>query len=377
MSDNNLPISELSTKEEVANYLSTELSLKDDMKNIFLNEYITGDILPQLTEEDVAGLGFKLGPKKKINKFIAENKNKFKEKEITEKIMANSNHEEVKNFFEKCIEFTGELNNLDGKGLLELNEEGMKSLGLKFGQRKRLIKYIEYFKTLKPPPDEEDKELTISRKSSEEEVSKFLKMRLKFSEDSINNMELDGATLFDLQEEEIDKLEEITSEEKENLKKFLRGEFEQSTNEKEKEPELKLDLNSSLDDICNFLKKKQNFSDETISNIKELDIDAQTFFSLTEKDMDDFKGISETEKEKLNLYLKEYRGEKEGSDIKIDNKNSKEDVAKILKEKLNFSEKALKDWKMDGKSFLSLVDTEIDKLTELSQEEKDKLKNFL
>ena len=144
MSDNILPISELSTKEEVANYLSTELNLKDDMKHIILNEYITGDILPQLSEEDVAGLGFKLGPKKRINKFIAENKDKFKEKEITEKIMENSNKEEVKNFFEKCIEFTGELSNLDGKGLLELDEEGMKSLGLKFGQRKRLINFLYY-----------------------------------------------------------------------------------------------------------------------------------------------------------------------------------------------------------------------------------------
>ena len=52
-------------------------------------------------------------------------------------------------------------------------------------------------------------------------------------------------------------------------------------------------------------------------------------------------------------------------------------MAKILKEKLYFSEKALKNWKLDGKSFLSLKDTEIDKLIELSQEEKDKLKSFL
>ena len=377
MSDNILPISELSTKEEVANYLSTELNLKDDMKHIILNEYITGDILPQLSEEDVAGLGFKLGPKKRINKFIAENKDKFKEKEITEKIMENSNKEEVKNFFEKCIEFTGELSNLDGKGLLELDEEGMKSLGLKFGQRKRLIKYIEYFKTLKPPPDEEDKEPIISRKSTEEEVSKFLKMKLKFSQDSIDSIELDGASLFELQEKEIDELEQITTEEKENLKKFLRGELEQNTEEKEKEPEFKLDLNSTLADICNFLKKKLNFSDETISSIKEQDIDTDCFFSLTIEDMNDFKGISETEKEKLNIYLKEFREEKEGNEIKIDNKKSKEDVAKILKEKLYFSEKALKNWKLDGKSFLSLKDTEIDKLIELSQEEKDKLKSFL
>jgi len=35
------------------------------------------------------------------------------------------------------------------------------------------------------------------------------------------------------------------------------------------------------------------------------------------------------------------------------------------------------DWKLDGQSFLSLIDTEIDKLSDLSPEEKDKLKNYL
>ena len=60
----------------------------------------------------------------------------------------------------------------------------------------------------------EKENIVISRQSSEEEVSKFLKMRLKFSTDSINNMELDGESLFDLKEEEIDQIKEITTEEK-------------------------------------------------------------------------------------------------------------------------------------------------------------------
>jgi hypothetical protein len=46
----------------------------------------------------------------------------------------------------------------------------MKKLGLKYGQIKRLIKYISYFKTLKQPIEEIKQ---ISKKSCLEEVSSF------------------------------------------------------------------------------------------------------------------------------------------------------------------------------------------------------------
>ena len=234
MEENAFPLSELSAKEEVAEFLCTKLKLKEEVKGILLNEYISGDILPKLSEKDLEELKIKLGPRKRISKLISENKSSFKEKELTEKIYSNSKSEDVKAFFEKTLEFTGDLKELNGKELLELTEERMKELGLKFGQRKRLIKYIEYFKTLKAP--EEEEEILISKKSSEEEVSKFLKMRLKFSQESINNIELDGESLFDLKEEDVDEIKEITEEEKENLKKFIRGEFDK------KEEEIKIEI---------------------------------------------------------------------------------------------------------------------------------------
>ena len=53
MSDTALTISELSSKEEVANYLATHCKLRDEAKNILLDEFITGDILPILTAEDI------------------------------------------------------------------------------------------------------------------------------------------------------------------------------------------------------------------------------------------------------------------------------------------------------------------------------------
>ena len=70
-------------------------------------------------------LKIKLGPRRRIIKFISENKNNFKEKELTEKLYPTSNSEEVKAFFEKSLEFKGDLNGLEGKCLLELTEEKM------------------------------------------------------------------------------------------------------------------------------------------------------------------------------------------------------------------------------------------------------------
>lgn len=224
MENNDMPLSELSTKEEVANYFHNSLHLNDEVKNIFLNEYISGDVLAELTAHDLNELNIRLGPRQRILAFIHKYASKFKEKKITEKITSNSSVGEIRNFFEKYLEFKGELNNLDGKGLLELTEERMKELGLRFGQRKRLIKYIRYFKELELA-DKEDKVL-INEKSSSEEVSKFLRLKLNFSQDSIDNLALDGESLFDLIEEDINDVTEITKKEKENLKKFIRGELD-------------------------------------------------------------------------------------------------------------------------------------------------------
>ena len=322
MLDINFPLSETSSKEKVADYLCATFELDEEIKNNFINEYISGDILTLLSDEDLKELRIKFGKRKRIMKFIGDNKIKFKEKEITEKITTNSSKEEVKSFFEKCLEFKGELNSLNGKGLLEFSEEGMKSLGLKIGQRKRLIKYINSFKVLKKPLREE--EIYVTRKSSREGVSKFLKMELKFSEKSINNIALDGESLFDLKEEEINNLEEISLEERKNLKNFLKRELDK----KEEEKEIQLNLVNSKEDISKFLKEKLYFSDEAIKYIQEQDLDQETLLSLTEEDIKELEGISEKEKKILNKYLKEFKNQR--NKIRINNIDNKEDEQKSL-----------------------------------------------
>ena len=375
MSDINL--SEQSTKEEVADFFVKNFKISEESKNNFIKEDISGDVLSSILDQEFKSLGLKIGPLKKVQKYLNENKQNFKEKEINEVITSNSNSEEVTKFFQKCLNFKQNLDNLDGKGLIELDEEGMKKLGLNIGQRKKLLKYIEYFKTIPPPPpEEEEKEIIISKKSSEEDVAKFLKMRLKFSQDSIDALGLDGESLYLLEGTEVDGYEELTQEERENLKKFLieaKNEGLTFESKPETEPELIITDKSSSEEVSIFLKKKFGFKDESI---KEMELDGESLFLLEGTEIDEFTVISQEEKDKLKKFLYETKNKDEP--IKnITKESNKNEVASYLKEKLNFTDKSIKELNLDGNSLFSLKREQIEKLKEINEDEKNKLKAFL
>lgn len=143
-----------------------------------------------------------MGPLIKIKKFLNNNRDTFKEKEIKESLNSYSNEEEVKIFFDKYLNFKKNLNKLRGKSLFELSEENMKELSLNLGQRKKLIKYINTFKKIN---DEENK-MILNKNSSIEEVAKYLKEILNFCEDSIKVLDCDGEYLFSLEKKDIEEL---------------------------------------------------------------------------------------------------------------------------------------------------------------------------
>ena len=210
-----------SSKEEVADYFVKKFRIKEDAKNNFIKEEISGDILYDLDDKDFKKLGIGLGPLKKVQTFLKENKEKFGEKEITEKITIISKPEEVSDFFKNCLNFSGDLNNLDGKGLIELDDEGIKNLGLNMGQSKKIVKYIKYFKTLKVEIPEK-KEILLRKESSSEQVAEFFEKELKLSTKAIEALDLDGETLFSLKESDIEEQDDLTEEEKEKLKSYLK-----------------------------------------------------------------------------------------------------------------------------------------------------------
>ena len=128
-------ISADSTCEEVAEVLSISFKLKEEQKNIFIKERISGDVLYFIDKNDIKDeLHFKLGLLKKFEIYLNQNREKFKPKEINENIPF-ANQEEIKSFFEKYIDFKENFDNIKGENdLKKLSKEDMKKLGLKLGQ---------------------------------------------------------------------------------------------------------------------------------------------------------------------------------------------------------------------------------------------------
>ena len=153
-------ISADSTCEEVAEALSASFKLKEEQKNIFIKERISGDVLYFIDKNDIKDeLHFKLGLIKNFEIYLNQNREKFKPKEINENIPI-VKQEEIKSFFEKYIGFKGNLDNIKGENdLKKLSKEDMKKLGLNLGQRIRLNRYINYFNSLK---EKENKEIKIT-----------------------------------------------------------------------------------------------------------------------------------------------------------------------------------------------------------------------
>ena len=387
-------------KEEVAEYFLKNYKITEEAKNNIIKEDISGDILLNINDADYKYLKIKIGQYKKIQKYLEKNKDNFKEKEIKEVITVKSKPEEIKNFFERCLNFKGNLNDLDGKGLIDLDEEGMKKLGLNLGQRKKLPKYIEYFKTLKiEEPPKEEEEIIISKKSSEEEVAKFLEMRLKFSKDAIEALALDGESLYLLKDPDIDELTELTEKEKENLKKYLND----SKNEDKKEQIIVITKKSTNEEVAKFLKNKLGFKNESI---EALDLDGESIFLLKDSEIDELTELSEEERDNLKKFLNEEKlknGQNEPSkpekdsntgqkqdeveeqkpeqehekELILTEKSTKDEVNKYLKEKLKFSDIALKSFELDGKNLFSIDANGIEELEGMNEEEKDNLRKFL
>ena len=91
-------ISVKSTKEEIADYFKKTFKISENTKNNLIKEDISGDLLLDLTDEDFEYLEIPLGRKLRIKKYLEENSEKFKPKELQEKITTKSNNEAVKNF---------------------------------------------------------------------------------------------------------------------------------------------------------------------------------------------------------------------------------------------------------------------------------------
>ena len=287
-----------STEENVAEYLCSKYNISEEAKSKIIQENIDGEVFFDLNQKDmIMSLKIPLNISKNIYNFLVDNKGKFQEKVINFKITSNSNSEDVKLFFQEYIGFNGKLNDLNGYQLLLLNEERTKKMGLNLGQRKKLMKYINYFKTLKI---EETKEFTISENSSKDDVKKFLKEKLNFSEKSIMeiyNLGVDGGFLFILNIEDIDDFN-IKDEEKNLLKKIIKEKKENKTNNNINNVENKNSNNISSDlqgNSNNKIEAKRYSSIEAFLN----NTNSEDLYQAVESDALKYYSIKDEKKEQI------------------------------------------------------------------------------
>ena len=170
-------------------------------------------------------------------------------------------------------------------------------------------------------------------------------------------MALDGESLFELNENDIEMLD-ILNEEKEKLKNYIRK--LKST----EEPLKNITKESSVEEVADFLRKVFAIPEDVID---DLGIDGDTFLNTTEEDVDGLD-ISEEQKNSWKKYLKEQNS--------INEESSKEQVKNFLRSKLSFSDISLNQMNYDGKTLLQLKEFQIKKLN-IKDEEKNKLKSLL
>ena len=97
--------------------------------------------------------------------------------------------------------------------------------------------------------EDDNIEITVSRNSSKEEIDLFLEKNLKLSKNIIDELGLDADGLFLLSEADIEDFSEnMSKEEKENIKKFI--------HKKEEMRKQEITNETNKEDIIIFLKSK-------------------------------------------------------------------------------------------------------------------------
>ena len=204
-----MPITKESTSEEICNFLKQNGFIKNEnILSNFKSENIKGNEILFLEADDFLQLGFKFY--KKITKTLEEIK--INQKDIlsfNENIDEQSTIKDVYNFLKNEIKLEENVlknfQDINGKNLKELNNDNLKELGLKLGERRKLLKYLKSCNNT--TTEISIKDITIN--STPEEVCLFLKNRFKLDKEAleqIKDSEINGEGFFNLSQDDFGEL---------------------------------------------------------------------------------------------------------------------------------------------------------------------------
>ena len=335
---NEIELTKISSPETVVEFFIQNFNFKKIDLILFIKEEISGEVLPYLNKKDSKELGLKLGHWKKIEKFIAENKGKLLKdqnsiayNEIN--INMNSDINAIKLFFENYLNFKDVNNNfdIDGKKLFSMSEQDMKKLGLTLGKRKKLNLYLQYIQK-----KANNYEISINEKSTSKDVATFLKYKFNMPQNVIEDMALDGESLTLIKEEDIDEIEEIPEEIKNEFKNYIKEinmEKINENNKKEKEIETKKethennfsyknrDNNIEENEVEDLPTEGKNNNSGNVKEIIKIKNNDYSIFNFELKDDKNEKKTNEKEKDNMIEELLSF-----DTNINQENENNKNEI---------------------------------------------------
>ena len=189
-----------STIDEVSTFLKPIVK-KEDIISRFKSENIKGNELFFLSKEDFDSLGVKFSTKL-LNKLKEIENSQSDIKCFNENISGQSTKEQINTFLKTEIKLSEEIlekmKEINGEKFIKFKEVDLKNLGMKLGERKKILKYLETIATT-----ETKKEINVTHKSSSEEVKLFLKIKYNLDLDT----ELSGEEFFKITQEDFEDLE--------------------------------------------------------------------------------------------------------------------------------------------------------------------------
>ena len=348
-----------SSKEEIAEFLVSKFKVSEQVKNNIIKEDISGDILQSLSDKELKFLDLKIGPIKKITKYLSENKANFPEKKISEKIDKNSSIEEVNKFLKEYIGYTGD-EEFDGKKLLDIDKDNIPKMGLNLGQRKKLEKYINYFNSNTKEENIVEKKDEQEKKDNGNESQNLVEKKISEKKEDLNKNDEQQANneINEQSKEEEKKEQKETNEKKESIDKEKEKSNENiEVNEKKEGKEKNKHLTSKednegqadkLEDKAQINKKKKEDKKEEDKPInKEKKEDKEENKIIENKDVN--KDQTDKEEDKQLNKKEENEIKEEGEKEKDKQTINKENEEKEDKEKASIKENVVKENKKEEK----------------------------
>ena len=332
-----MSINKYSTVDEIINFLKQILQ-NDGIVQKFKNEKIKGNELFYLTDNDYDNV-FKIKVKKKKLKSILDEieKNTKNIKDYEEKIYINSNEEQVYNFLKKELfledKILEKFKDINGKKLNSLKENDLIELGLKIGERRKILNYISSMEF----KNNENNANNISKNSTTEEICSFLKNKFNVSDDILEDFrsnDINGNDFFELDLETIEEFN-LTKHEKKEIIDYIQDYKNRSEEEEDEIIDKEEDFNYfHLINIIEYLTSQDDYS-KCLFNKKEGFIQLCNFMGVENKD--NCSEINFDQASKMNLKISTLWGSKDALFEFFENKKMI-NVLEYFKETKNDSE---------------------------------------